>query len=241
MPDIENASRFINSYNKIDAQLRSLYNFRGGQSFTDIVRQSAAKNATVRRYEDELTDYARLRNAIVHQSMDDVIIAVPCDEVVEEMERIERLLCTPPTIGETLSEKKVTSIDGGISLRQAVQLIARTGYSNLPVYRGKRMIGIVNNRRIIAELGGVLHRGQSVDEFLSETPVEDVLSESDLFVYYKYLGKDSPLQAVVSAFEENKKLLAVAVSEHGKAGERIVNFITPSDLAEIGRILEDYR
>ena len=241
MPDIRNAAEFINSYNKIDAQLRSLYNFRGGQSFTDIVRQSAAKNTVVRRYEDELADYARLRNAIVHQSMDDKIIAVPCDEVVETIAHIERLLCTPPTIGETLPEKKVTSIDGGISLRQAVQLIARTGYSNLPVYRDKRMIGIINNRRLIAEIGAVLHRGESVDAFLSETPVEDVLAESDLFVYYKYMGKNAPLQTVVSAFEENKKLLAVAVSERGKVGERIVNFITPADLPEISRILEDYQ
>ena len=132
MPDIENASRFINSYNKIDAQLRSLYNFRGGQSFTDIVRQSAAKNATVRRYEDELTDYARLRNAIVHQSMDDVIIAVPCDEVVEEMERIERLLCTPPTIGETLSEKKVTSIDGGSACGRRCNSLRARGIPTCP-------------------------------------------------------------------------------------------------------------
>ena len=239
--DKRNATEFINSYNKIDAQLRDLYSFKPSQSFTDVVRRSAEKNSIVRKYENDLVDYARLRNAIVHQSTDGQIIAVPCDEVVEEMRTIERLICTPPTIGETLQEKKIVSIEAGLSLRQAVLLISRTGYSNLPVYEGRRMIGIVNNRRIIAELGGVLHRGQSVDEFLSRTPVEDVLSESDLFVYYKYLSKDSPLQAVVSAFEENKKLLAVAVSEHGKAGERIVNFIPPSDLAAIGRILEDYR
>ena len=238
--DKRNATEFINSYNKIDAQLRDLYGFKPSQSFTDVIRRSAEKNSVIRKYENDLTDYARLRNAIVHQSTDGQIIAVPCDEVVEQIKLIERLVCTPPTIGETLQEKRIVSIEAELSLRQAVLLISRTGYSNLPVYRGKRMIGIINNRRIIRELGEAIQRGLNTDVWLSETPVEAVLSETDLFVYYKYLGKKNTLQDILTAFEENKKLLAVAVSENGKIGERIVNFVTPADLVRISKIMEDY-
>ena len=238
--DKRNATEFINSYNKIDAQLRELYGFKPSQPFTDIVRRCAEKNSVIRKYENELTDYARLRNAIVHQSTDGAIIAVPCDEVVQEMQLIERLICTPPTIGETLQEKRIVSIEAELSLRQTVLLIAKTGYSNLPVYRGKRMIGIVNNRRIIRELGEAIQRGENTDAWLSRTPVEEVLAETDLFVYYKYLGKKNTLQDILASFEENRKLLAVAVSENGKVGERIVNFVTPADLVRISKILEDY-
>ena len=69
----------------------------------------------------------------------------------------------------------------------------------------------------------------------------EIVRESDLFAYYKYLGKQDTLQDVLAAFEENKKLLAVLVSEHGAAGERIENIITPVDLVEVNKILEDYR
>ncbi len=238
--DKRNATEFINSYNKIDAQLRDVYGFKPSQPFTDVVRRCAEKNSVIRKYENDLADYARLRNAIVHQSTDGQIIAVPCDEVVEKIRLIERLVCTPPTIGETLQDKKIVSIEAQLSLRQAVLLISRTGFSNLPVYRKNRMIGIVNNRRIISELGAVIQQGRSADEWLSETPVEDILSETDLFVYYKYLGKKNTLQDIPAAFEENKKLLAVVISENGRAGERIVNFITPADLVRIGKMLEDY-
>ena len=100
-------------------------------------------------------------------------------------------------------------------------LIARTNFSNLPVYRGKRMVGMINNRRIIKALGSVLERGGDLDEFAAKTPVGEIVCESDLFAYYKYLGKQDTLQDVLAAFEENKKLLAVLVSEHGAAGERI--------------------
>ena len=134
--DKKNAAEFINSYNKIDAQLRQLYDFKPSQSFSDMVRRSAEKNGVVRKYENDLMDFARLRNAIVHQSTDGKIIAVPCDEVVEEIQLIERLLCTPPTIGATLREKRIVSVDDSISLKQVIRLIANTNYSNLPVYRG---------------------------------------------------------------------------------------------------------
>lgn len=236
-----NATLFINSYNKIDAQLRQLYNFKPSQSFSDMVRRSAEENAVIRKYENDLMDFARLRNAIVHQSTDGRIIAVPCDEVVEEMQLIEKLLCTPPKIGDTMKPKKIVSVDDAISVRQAILLIARTNYSNIPVYRGKRMVGIVNNRCVIKALGSVLERGGTLDEFASSTPVGDILREGDLFTYYKYLSTKDTLQDILSAFEENKKLLAVLVSGHGVMGERIENIVTSADLVEVNRILEDYQ
>lgn len=237
----ENAALFLSAYNKIDAQLRTMYNFGSGQSFTDVVRRSAEKNAIVRRYENDLAEYARLRNAIVHQSMDGQVIAVPCDEVTARMEHIAALLSEPPCLCDVLPEKKVVSIEAGISLRQAVLLISRTGHSNLPVYDGKRMVGIVNNRRIIRELGAVLVRGQSADAYLSETPVGDILDESDMFVYYRYLSETDTVEEALSSFESNKKLIAVVVSEHGKMGERIRNIVTPADLVQLGKKLEEHR
>ncbi len=239
MPELQNAREFIDSYNKIDAQLRELYGFKPSQPFTDVVRRCAERNAVVRRYESDLADYARLRNAIVHQSTDGRIIAVPCDDVVSRIRLIEKLLCSPPEIG-TLPEKKIVSIEAQISLRQAVLLVSRTGHSNLPVYRGKRMVGILNNRRIVRALGAAMAEGMDADAFLSRTPVEEILEEADLTVYYKYLSRHDSLIDVLTAFENNKKLIAVAVSENGRIGERICNLITEADLMRISRAVEDY-
>ena len=102
------------------------------------------------------------------------------------------------------------------------------------------MGGIINNRRIIKALGEVSKRGESLDRFASETPVGDIVRESDLFTYYKYLGRKNTLQDVLAAFEENRKLLAVLVSEHGAVGERIENIITSADLVAVNKVLEDY-
>lgn len=238
--DISNATRFINSYNKIDKRIRALYNYKAAQSFSDCVRRSAPINSVIRKYEDELVDYARLRNAIVHKSMDNNVIAIPCDSAVELIEHIEKLLYAPPTIASVLSDKSVVSVDEILSLKQVIMLVERTGYSSIPVYRSKVMVGIINTRRIVKEMGKVISKGESIENFLLNTAVGDILKESDFINYYKLLAKTDGLEKVLDAFEENKKLMAVAVSEHGVMGERIVNFITAADLSAINKILEEY-
>lgn len=156
MNDTTNARRFINSYNKIDSKMRALYNFKPSQSFSDMVRRSAQENSVIRKFEDELMDYARLRNAIVHQSMDGEIIAVPCDSVVEKIEYIEKLLYAPPTIGETMPDKRIVSVDEQMSVKQVLLLVARTNYSNPARLRRQGDGGAsVNNRRLVHEIGKV--------------------------------------------------------------------------------------
>lgn len=52
----ENAERFLRSYNRIETQLKILYNAKPTQNFTDLVKRCSDLNITVRRYENELID-----------------------------------------------------------------------------------------------------------------------------------------------------------------------------------------
>ena len=65
-----NATRFIDAYNKIDYALRVQHNFKRSLSFSDMIRKAVVQNHIVRKYEDDLIDFGRLRNAIVHKSND---------------------------------------------------------------------------------------------------------------------------------------------------------------------------
>lgn len=234
-----NAGRFIDAFNRIDAQLRALYG-RSGASFSETVTRCARLNSVVRRYEDDLIEYARLRNAIVHQSRGE-IIAEPSDGATEEICRIAELLCSPPKIGERIPEKKICSIGADMTLRQTVRLISETGHSSLPVYGGGALMGIINSRRIVRALGAAIRAGGNADRFLSETKAGDILDGSDTERYYTFLSREDSLTSVPDAFEKNRKLLAVCVTENGRPDERIVCFVTPADLSEINRILENYR
>ena len=94
--DISNAARFLQSYNRIEAQLKLLHGAKSAMNFTDLVKKCSDEDITVRRYAAELIDYGKLRNAIVHRAAgaaDETVIAVPCDDVVQTIEFIEALLC----------------------------------------------------------------------------------------------------------------------------------------------------
>lgn len=235
--DMSNAIEFISAYNAIDSRLRAIYRGKGNLQFSDLVRRCAEFNKTVRRYEDDLLLCARLRNVIVHESNKERIIAEPCDDLTELIVHVAELLNSPPKLS-ALRDKNVTGIDADATLSDAVVRIAQTNYSNLPVYRNGRMIGVLNNRRVVRVMGQALERERSLEELL-QTPCADVLREEDLYRFYKVLGKKDTVQEAIDAFEENRKLLAVLVTESGYVGDTIVNLITSADLPQLIRMLEE--
>lgn len=234
---MSNAVDFISAYNSIDSRLRAIYRGKGNLQFSDLVRRCAEFNKTVRRYEDDLLLCARLRNVIVHESKKNRIIAEPCDDLTKLICHVSELLCSPPKLS-ALKEKNVTGIDADATLSDALIRIAQTNYSNLPVYRNTRMIGVLNNRRVVRVVGRVLENGEDLTACL-QTPCADVLHEEDMFRFYKILGKDNTVQEAIDAFEENRKLLAVLVTESGYAGDKIVNLLTSADIPLLIRMLEE--
>ena len=227
----------ISAYNIIDAHLRNLYRGKGNLQFSDLVRRCAQINKTVKNYEEELMSLARLRNAIVHNSTTEMLIAEPCDEFTALASHIAGLLSAPPKLS-LLKEKGATGLSEKATVAEAILLIAKTGYSNLPIYRGGRMIGMLNNRRLVKSLGDALERGENLDDF-SSIPCSRIMREDDFPHYYHLLGRESTVQEAIDAFENNRKLLAVVVTESGLMGDKITNIITASDLPQLMKLLED--
>ena len=234
---MNNAIDFISAYNVIDARLRAVYRGKGNLQFSDLVRRCAEFHPIVSKYEEELLSFARLRNAIVHNSVKEHIIAQPSDEATALIRRIAEALSSPPRLSR-LRDKRITGISAEESLAAAVCKIVDSGHSNLPVYRGGRVAGMLNNRTVVRVIGLAVRRGEDVDEVLRR-PCEEALSPEDMTRYYKVLSKQDSVQDALDAFEENRKLLAVIVTETGRIGDAIVNLITSADLPALIKLLED--
>lgn len=136
----DNALEFISAYNIIDARLRALYRGKGNLNFSDLVRRCADHNPVVRKYEDDLVFCAKLRNVIVHTTTTDRVVAEPCDEITQLMKHVAELLSSPPRL-KLLKDKQVTGISAKETVEEALIRIAKSDYSNLPVYRGKNLWG----------------------------------------------------------------------------------------------------
>ena len=233
----ENALQFISAYNILDARLRAIYRGKGSLNFSDLVRRCADHEPIVRRYEDDLIFCAKLRNVIVHTTTTERIVAEPCDEITQLITHIAELLSTPPKLRE-LKEKQVTGISAKQTVEEALIKIAKSDYSNLPVYRGEKPLGMLNNRRLVRAIGQLLSQGGAMEELLS-LPCEDILREEDILRYYRILGKEAPIQEAVDAFRDNRKLLAVIVTPRGNWGEPILNILTSADIPRLLKYLED--
>ena len=236
-----NAEKFLKSYNRIESQLKILYGGRATQNFTDLVKRCTDLNITVRRYENELIDYGKLRNAIVHRATDsqEVFIANPCDNVVENISFIEKQLCHPPRLMDAIKIKKIASVFADKPLIEAVNAFAESWQKSLIVYDHGKMAGVINSYGLYGEIAARAHRGEDINDFLMHTPCGEIVSQ-EMLARYKLVPESATVFDVFTAFEEQKNLLAVIVTENGLPGEKAMNLITPADFPRINRYLETY-
>ena len=208
--------------------------------FSEAVRKAVAFNFTIRKYEDDLISYGRLRNAIVHDN-GEYVIAEPHIEVVEKIEKIERLLTTPPKALEVVARRDVLSVHSSKSMREVITLIASSNYSNLPVFNDENeIIGIPNGQKMLDSFGKFLLSGGNETAFLDSVKIEDMLSKLENSNYYAFANKEVTVEQALALFHQNSKLLAVLVTENGGAKEKPLGIMTGSDVLKMNKILENY-
>ena len=233
------ATRFINAYNVIDHALRTQYNFKTNISFTDLIRRCASLNAVVKNHEDDLIAFARLRNAIVH-SVGDQIVAEPHDNVVKVMEKIARIVTTPPFALDTLKKQEVAVVMSSLTLRQWLVERNKFGYSNLPVYKGNALIGVMHWRNYVDAMSQVLVENGSVDQFNDNTTVEEFLQQFPKNGHYHLASSKITIEEVLKLFNNNRKLVCIIITKTGNYLEPPNGIITQADVMDLMKVLEDF-
>lgn len=73
----KNSEKFLTSFNRIEKLLKSLLFKRKEAGFSKAVKILRNSNAIVKRYSDDLLEFAELRNAIVHNKVDMAYLTTP--------------------------------------------------------------------------------------------------------------------------------------------------------------------
>lgn len=234
-----NARRFINAYNQIDYALRAQYNMKRSMSFSDLIRKAVVLNHIVRKYEDDLVDFGRLRNAIIHRSNDEFIIAEPHNDVVLKIEKIARLVTTPPT-ALSICKEDVLTVDYNVSIQNVIKLMAQYSYSNLPVYKNGSLIGIANGQKILENLGDQILANNNIDNYLKTKKIENALGHDSPFKQYEVLPSNATVEHVLDLYYKNRKLLAVLITKEGTMNEPPIGILTTTDVIEMNNIIENF-
>ena len=234
-----NALRFINCYNQIEQALKSQNNLKPNLSYTETIRMASRNNAIVRKYEDDLIDYGRLRNSIVHSSNDADVIANPNDEVVEKYEHITALVCTPPLAINTGCVKEVQCVEAATSLKEVLVMMYKSGFSNYPVYHKGMLMGVANAARLTRLVGQKLYNKEDISKIYDE-PIGNLVKNTMHENFYTIVDKKITLDKVLNLFAENRQLFMVLITEKGTLVEIPIGIITVADILEINKVLDSY-
>jgi len=231
--------RFLDAYNAIDKALRVQYNYKTTMSFSDLIRRCADLNHVIRGYENDLINFARLRNAIVHSSDNNKVIAEPHLEVVELMEKIASLITTPPLVMDIIRQRQVTTIDATRNLYDLIKETGKTGHGMIPAYKGNHLVGIVRWRKLIEDLATILDTSD-LDKFIRETSIENYLRMYPQTGHFTIVKKDVTIEQILTIFNNNRKIAAVLITENGTAMELPIGFLTNADIIDLVKIIESY-
>ena len=240
MKNTNNAMRFIKAYNLIDNALRVQGDMKRSISYTEAVHRAARTNGIVKKYEDELVDYGRLRNAIVHSSNEDFVIAEPHDEVVENYEKIAEMICTPPLALNTVAFKNVVTLNHDMLLKDVMEYIYKSGYSSVPIYKDNMLVGVANASKILQKLGNKIYEKRDISDYIENTTIEEVVKDLREENFYTIVDEKVTLDTVLSLFTENRKLLLILITKNGSLLEKPMGLVAVSDIMDINKILDNY-
>ncbi len=238
MEENVNAKRFIKAYNRLDQGIRDIYSIKRSLTYSDMIRKVATVNTVISKFEEDLIDYGRLRNAIVHRS-DDEIIAEPNTAVVEKLEKIARLITTPPRVIECLKPRPVYAVDGETTLKDVIIEIGKNGYSIVPVYISDTLVGVINRKMIVDTFAKIVTEKKDLDDSIAQ-PVSkciDIFNETN---HYEVAPANITVENLLYMFAQNKKLSCVILTANGNYNEKPKAVVVNADVIDLNKVIDNY-
>ncbi|OZI11050.1 hypothetical protein CEW92_13650 [Bacillaceae bacterium SAS-127] len=208
----ERSLRFEVAFNRIHQQLKQLVPKQAQHSFIEILHTSAQQHAVVRTHLDELKQFAKLRNAIVHQKTEaHSYIAEPHEEIVKRIEQIDALIAKPAD-ALSIASKPVRTVELHTSLTEVLQMIKQFSYSEYPVFTKGGCKGLLTGKDILKWMA---HQQIDGSPTLFDVTVQDLLTEQSTSTL-AFIKKEANIFDVEYLFESyqqsNKKLEALLIT-----------------------------
>ncbi|MDN7245025.1 CBS domain-containing protein [Planococcus shenhongbingii] len=230
----QNSARFIVAFNKIEKTLKEIIGGASYLTFFKAIDLAKKDNATVRKYEDDLREFADLRNAIVHhRTAAEYVIAEPHLEVVELIEHIELLLSQPVTVG-TMFARTVHTFDATDSLAKVLRIVKVRNFMQLPIYREEEFIGLITAAGIARWLAQTVEEKIISREMIT---MNDILKHEKDGKNHRFIASNTSVYEAEEIFKqsvmEGGRLEALLITRTGKKEEKLTGIITPIDLIKI--------
>ncbi len=150
------------------------------------------------------------------------------------------IISEPPKAIDRVGNKDVITIEYDMKIAEAMELISRTGFANLPTYQGEKLVGILNARKLMTVLGQKLAEKVNLQEYIEQTPVGDVITSMGEDYYFMLADTDLTVESAMNYFENNRKLLIILITKNGKDTGKPLAIISSADIIDMKKILDVY-
>ena len=222
-------SRFLDAFTKIEKRVRKISDANKYTTFNDLVEKAINQERSVRRLRDQLKAFGDLRNFLVHEYSSTQPLAVPSESTVLRIEVIRDELISPAKLAE-LFRHPVATCAPTDPIGVATKQMHDGSFSQLPVYSGNTLMGLLTSETVARWLAGQLADGQGI---LEERPVQDVMRHEEGTHSYVVMGRNATVDDALSEFDDHmhagKMLDAIILTEHGNERERPIGIVTATD------------
>lgn len=227
-----NADAFLASFNRIEKWLRAKLDSPSSMGFSQMVRLVSKKgHVSVKKYEEDLYQFAQLRNAIVHDKvLPEFVIAEPNDWAVLRIQEIEQALLKPKTIGQLFS-KKVVMFEKNTPLLELLKIAEKKKYSQFPLQHQGQLIGVITLRMLGYWFARYATQNEQVN--LQNLTANDLLMADGKKSNYLLLDQAVSCDEAESLFHQQPTLEVIFVTEDVSNNPPIVGIIRPRDFINI--------
>lgn len=229
----ERSERFETAFNHIHVQLKRLVRHYDSDAFMELLHSASARYAVIRTYFQDLKQFARLRNAIVHEKTKrDFYIAEPHLETVLRIEEISRKVSAPP-LALTISTREVIHFSLDTPITRVFACIREFGYDQYPIYQGNEFQGLLTENGILSWISK--HISEDTISF-QNIAVSDVLQEESQHTVH-FVKRQTDIFEIENLFADRQKdkvkVEAILITKTGNPDELPLGIITSWDLTKL--------
>ncbi|HAZ37401.1 MAG TPA: hypothetical protein DEF85_00095 [Clostridiaceae bacterium] len=238
MADAENNSKeFLSIYNEIDEYMRRRLNADNRVPFKRMVDILIKKDKVFDRYKDDLFDFARLRNAIVHNPYGSKAepIAEPHDLIVEKFKKIKNEIMNPVRLIDiAVKGNDIYSATLDDDALEVMEKMNDNSYTHVPVLENGLLIGVFSLYSVFAYL--TENEGSQITNQTKVGDLRDYISlEKHQGEYFKFEPKNCLVIDVEDLFikrlENNRRLVMIFVTENGNSDNKLLGIVSAWNVA----------
>lgn len=199
------------------------------------------KDPIIERFKDELHVIRKLRNLLIHEKKTIAYdIALPSEEVIQQLTFIREQIIQPHTAGKYFS-RKVFCFNIDDSFERLLHFVNKKRLYQFPIFDEEGLAGIISHNGITNWLA---HNYMDGIVDLSDVKIKDIVADENTYYQYEIVPPETSLFQVEKMFSRNlavgrsQYLMLLSNEAEITHWDHIEGIITPWDLPQVLSLIQ---